>query len=33
MSTKGFTSDCVYGIYPSLVNEQRSWGITLMYIR
>ena len=33
VSTTGFTSDCIYGIYPSFVNKQWSWGITLLYIR
>lgn len=33
MLPTGFTLDIIYGTYPSLVNEQGSWGVTLMYIR
>jgi hypothetical protein len=28
-----FTLDCIYGTYPSPVNEQGSWAVALMYIR
>jgi hypothetical protein len=27
------TMDCVYRTHPSLVNEHKPWGVTLMYIR